>query len=131
MLQRFIKRYLKKKLNCSSPEDYHFLRWLAEHTKDEKATKNVLSDIALFMFKNNTDIPFTDIFVVDENIYVYTVRPGLWIGKAGHIMDEILHYINYDSSDNNVSNYKIQLLENTKGAEAEIITSIRVLNDFC
>jgi hypothetical protein len=62
---------------------------------------------------------------------VYTVRPGLWIGKAGHTMDEILHYINYDSSDNKVSNYKIQLLENKKGAEAEIITSIRVLNDFC
>jgi hypothetical protein len=115
----------------SHPKKYHFLRWLAECVKDVKKTDDALSGIAYYMMENKSDyLQFNDIFVIDDNVYVYTRRPGLWIGKGGRTIDAIEHRINYNLDGKKFYDFKLQLIENIHEADAEIAMTIRVLENY-
>ena len=130
-MKKLIKKYLKNKLQVSHPKKYHFLRWLAECVKDAKKTDDALSGIAYYMMENKSDyLQFNDIFVIDDNVYVYTRRPGLWIGKGGLTIDAIEHRINYNLDGKKFYDFKLQLIENIHEADAEIAMTIRVLENY-
>ena len=130
-MKKLIKKYLKRKLQVSHPKKYHFLRWLAECVKDVKKTDDALSGIAYYMMENKSDyLQFNDIFVIDDNVYVYTRRPGLWIGKGGQTLDAIEHRINYNLEGKKFYDFKLQLIENIHEADAEIAMTIKVLNNY-
>ena len=130
-MKRLIKKYLKSKLQGSHPKHYHFLRWLAECVKDAKKTDNALSGIAYYFMENKSNyLQYNDIFVIDDIIYVYTRRPGLWIGKGGETVHAIEHRINYNLDGKKFYNFEIHFLENVHEADAEIEMTMKVLRDY-
>ena len=129
-MKKLIKYYLKKHLDCSHPKNYYFLRFLSEMVKDDNTNNFVFAGIARFMFSNGINLPFSDIFVIDNTIYVYTLRPGLWIGRGGETIEKIKNEINSNTEGQRLHNYSIQLLEEYKNANHYIYHYVRVYNDF-
>ena len=135
LFKKCITKYLLKYFNGNSENYYYvrdhvkfylFLRWLSEFVKDEKDTMEVMTSIANYMYHNNLDLPFTDIFIVENIICICTIRPGLWIGKAGSIMDKITNNINFNVKGEKIHNFKITILETTKGAVIDIYNYMKV-----
>lgn len=95
-MKELIKKYLKKNLTGHPKKNYYFLRWLASLVETKYNTEYVSEMVALFQHydENRRKFPFTDLFVIDNTIYVYTLRPGLWIGKHGDTIEEIKKMIN-------------------------------------
>lgn len=113
-MKQLIKKYLKKKLNKSHPKHYYFLRWLANIVMDKEQTKDVCASIARWMYDNKYNLqklPLNDIFVLDNKIYIYTFRPGLWIGKAGSTVYSCEDSINHNVNGVKVHNYEIHFIE--------------------
>lgn len=114
IFKKYLKRFLKKFLNKNSRSEYQknylFYRWLASIAEDKKQTENICIYFALWMTKNNKqNNQFNDIFVIDDVIYLFTDRPGIWIGKHGDDIESLNKYINdkYDTE------YKIRIIEST------------------
>lgn len=141
IIKKYIIKYLLRYFNDNrSSKDYQyvrdhvrfylFLRWLAEFIKNEEDTEHVLSSIAHYMYYNHLNLPFTDIFVVGDVVSVCTTRPGFWIGKSGSTIDEITKKINFNLEGKQTHNFKITLLETTQGAVIDILTRIKIFNDY-
>jgi hypothetical protein len=139
IIKKHITKYLLKYFNGSSKNYYYvrdhvkfylFLRWLSEFVKNEEDTKDVMASIASFLYYKRLDLPFTDIFVVENVVCICTRRPGLWIGKAGCIMDEIIKKLNFNLKGEKIHNFEIQLLETTKGAVVDVYGYMKVLGDY-
>lgn len=121
-----IKKYLTKKFDCSHPKHYHFLRWLASLVMDNEEVKNVCMSIAYWMLNTKHDnllIYTHDIMVIDNNVYIYTYRPGLWIGKAGCIVYDCEDSINFNINNERIHNYTIHFIEIYKTPWAELYNS--------
>lgn len=129
-MKKLIKGYLKRHLNSAHPKNYYFLRFLSEMVKDDNSNNRVFAGIARFMSNNGINLPFSDIFVIDNIIYVYTLRPGIWIGRGGKTMDKIENEINYGTEGQRLHNYSIRLLEEYKNANHYIHQYACVYNDF-
>lgn len=121
LIKQIIKDYLKSKLNNNTfsynlrynHRKYLFLRWLAEICKEKQQTDDVIADIANYVQR---EIPrlasmFSDLFVIDNYVYIQTKYPGMWIGKGGSTIDAIADEINNDANGNKMYNYEIKLLE--------------------
>ena len=122
-IKKLIKRYLKKNLTAH-PKHYYFLRWLADLVKDNKQTDNVCAGIARWIYDTNENYlldKLNDLFVIDNNVYIYTYRPGLWIGKGGKTIDSLIHSLNYNIYNVKTHDYKIQLIEIHKQPYSEVI----------
>lgn len=141
IIKKYITKYLLKYFNNNrSPKNYQyvrdhirfylFLRWLSEFVKNEEDTKHVTASIASYMYYNNLNLPFTDIFVVGDVVCVCTIRPGFWIGKSGSTIDNITKTLNFNLEGKQTHNFKIILLETTQGAVVDILTRINTFNDY-
>lgn len=135
IIKKCLIKYLLKYFQGSSKNYYYqrdhlkfylFLRWLSEFVKNEEDTQDVMISLAHYMHYNRTVLPFTDIFVIENIVCVCTTRPGLWIGKSGSVMDSILKKLNFNIDDKKIHNFKIQLLETTRGAIADINSYINI-----
>lgn len=122
-----IKDYLKSQFNSTqmmyalrdNHRHYLFLRFLAELVKDEQKTEGVYMDIGNFIQGKLPRLAtlFTDIFVIDNYVYIQTPRPGLWIGKCGETIDAITREINHGEK----YDYEIKLLEDNTSPLYQII----------
>ncbi len=91
---KFLQKYLRNNLAKYHPKTYLFVRWIISLIEDEDEANDVVRYIALWMAHNDkVNNPFTDIFLVGDIIYIVTDRPGLWIGKYGKNMDDLIEYI--------------------------------------
>lgn len=138
IVKKCITKYLLKYFQGSSKNYYYqrdhikfylFLRWLSEFVKNEEDTQDVMIAIADYMYSNRIELPFTDIFVIENIVCVCTIRPGLWIGKSGSVMDGLLKRLNFNIDDKKIHNFKIQLLETTKGAIVDVYGYINVYDN--
>lgn len=121
LIKQIIKGYLKSKLNNNTfsynlrynHRKYLLLRWLAEICKEKQQTDNVIAGIARYIQREfpRLDAMFTDIFVIDNYVYIQTKYPGMWIGNGGSTIDAISDEINNDVNGNKKYNYEIKLLE--------------------
>ena len=112
-MRKLIKKYLHKKLHgVNHPKHYAFLRWLAEIVKDEITTNDVCHDLAYWLdFNPDFKGMLNDLFLIDNQIYIYTITPSLWIGKAGSTLEDVSNFLNHDDSGAKISNYEINLIE--------------------
>lgn len=81
---------------------------------DKEQTKDVCASIARWMYDNKYNLqklPLNDIFVLDNKIYIYTFRPGLWIGKAGSTVYSCEDSINHNVDGVKVHDYEIHFIE--------------------
>ena len=128
-----LKKLLKEELDTvhRHMEDYHLLRYIASVVDDKEKTKDVLCSIADWMFENDyVKLPFNDIFVIDDEVYIYTLRPGLWIGKAGKTIDNCIYRINHKVDGTKYRDLHINLIEARKNATAEIYNYMHVLKEI-
>ena len=141
LIKKYIIKYLLKYFNSNrSSKDYQcvrdhfkfylFLRWLAEFVKDKENTVHVIASIASYMYCNKLYLPFTDIFVVDNIVCIYTIKPSSWIGKAGCIVDKITEKMNFNLEGKQTHNFQIKFLETTKGAVNDIYNFKMVLGNI-
>lgn len=131
-----IEKYLIKHLT-SHPKHYHFLRWLVSLIEDRNKLIDVYGSLSGYFYHKQKDInynifnymQFIDIFVVDNNVYIYTQKPGMWIGKAGHTIDEIEDRMNLNVNGQKIHDYKIRLIEDNDSASYYINITINALNN--
>lgn len=129
-MKKIIKNYLAKKLNVSSPKNYAFLRWLVGFVERKEDKEDVLASIASWLYHGrHYNLPLTDLFVIDNTIYLYTMRPGLWIGKGGKTIDSCVDSINYNIDGEKVHDYQIQILEDVESPNVKINLYMRVYSD--
>lgn len=122
-MKGLVRKYIIKQFCKSrrpSSEKYIFLRWLAEKTKDRKETNDVICTIAYFLEETNTNLPYTDIFLVGKRVYIVTLRSGLWIGRGGSTVNNLLKRINYRLDGTKRSDYTIDFIE-PKDSAVELV----------
>ena len=126
MMKSLVRKYIVKqfcKSSRPSSEKYIFLRWLAEKTKDRKETNYVIRTIAYFLEETNLILPYTDIFLVGKRVYIVTVRPGLWIGKGGSVVNNLLKRINCGLDGTKNSDYSVDFIEPKDSAVELVLTT--------
>lgn len=122
LIKKFIQLQLKK---CrKNDKRYYFARFLAALVKNEKKTNDVIYTIANYfmIYNKGVKFEFDDIFVVGDVVYVQTIRPGYWIGKAGSTVDEITKLLNYNKFGEKIGNYEIRFIERLTSAKSRITT---------
>ena len=122
-----LKNILKECLTIH-PKDYHLLRYLVSVVEDADLTKDVRYSIASWMDSTNrTNYPFSDIFVVDNTVYVCTDRPGLWIGKGGETIDSLTDNLNTKVDGTKYRDLQVKFIENTNDAVSDVYGYIGML----
>ena len=124
ILKNWIKKYLKKHLNVH-PKNYYFLRWLADMGKNEKQMDDICAGVARWMYdtdESNLLGHLNDLFVVDNNVYIVTFRPGLWIGKSGQTVESLKHSLNYNIDGEKINDYDIRFIEVHKQPYSEVLS---------
>lgn len=127
-MKRFIIKYLRKHIGGRS-KNYHFWRWVASWFYNKENTEHILACISSYFYHNQKNFPtmeFTDIFVVDKDVYIYTRMPGIWIGKGGENIDKLEESFN---RGNTGEQYKIRIIEDLKSAQYHICLGLKVLYD--
>ena len=112
-MKKLIRKYLKKHLN-GHPKHYYFMRWLADIVRDKKQTDDICAGVARWM--HDTDESrllghLNDLFVIDNRVYIYTYRPGLWIGRGGETTMSLEHSLNHDVNGEKIHDYDIWFIE--------------------
>jgi hypothetical protein len=126
LIEKLIHRLLGK---CRKSQlRYLFARLLAEIVKDKDKTNDVLISIASYFIKYHSGekFQFNDIFVVGDIIYIYTFRPGYWIGKGGSEADRLLVECNYNARMEKVADYQLRFIELSNDATADITRYIHI-----
>ena len=110
---------------------YLFARLLAEIVKDKEATNGVLISIANYFVKYHDGVQFqyNDIFVVGNIVYIYTLRPGYWIGKGGSEADRLLVALNHNAKMEKITNYEIKFIQQYNDALCDITMYILILRE--
>ena len=114
--------------NKKETVNFYFLRWLAEINKNEKDTNYICNVIAKYMHGKKIVLPFLDIFVVDNNVYIYTQYPGKWIGEKGKDVDELQRMINNNKDGELVHDFKLNIIKPTKTNFNTIMNFLRGYN---
>jgi ribosomal protein S3 len=127
-MKKFIIKYLRKHIS-NRPKHYHFWRWVASWFYNKENTEHILACISSYFYHNEKKFPlidFTDIFVVNKDVYIYTRRPGLWIGLHGKTIDKLEESFN---RNNTGEQYKIRFIEDKTSAQYHICLGLQILYD--
>lgn len=112
-------------------EDYHFYRYMAYVIESKEKNKDIRHSIASWMcHSRHEDLPFSDIFVLDDEIYIYTYRPGLWIGRGGKTIDDCLYHINHKVDGTKYRDFKINLIESKNDALSEVYSYMSICQEY-
>ena len=52
-----------------------------------------------------------DILVLENDVYLYTKRPGIWIGKSGTTLKSLEDRMNHNLDGERIHDYKINIIE--------------------
>lgn len=53
----------------------------------------------------------TDILVLENDVYLYTKRPGMWIGKSGSTLKSLEDRVNHNLDGEKIHDYEINIIE--------------------
>lgn len=130
LIENYIEKWLAKKGRAKvfgrrTPyTKYLFARWVVELFSDKNKMKDAIFSISYYVYITNLKLTFTDIFVVGNTVYVFTERPGFWIGKGGQTYDEIVKKLNFNINGEQIANYKLELVEDRKSPNFEFSSSL-------
>lgn len=142
-----MKKYIKKKiakricayftknyqLKNSNKKQYQILRWIVDLIADEYESSLNLFKVSLYLDTNNVNTQFTDVFTVDNTVFILTMFPGMWIGTGGSISREIENTINTNSNGEKTRNYEVRPIEDLNSATQQIYSNLKQfknLRDF-
>ena len=75
---------------------------------------NVCGLISIWLDETNNAIntyQLTDIIVLENDVYLYTKRPGLWIGKSGSTLKSLEDRMNHNLDGERIHDYSINIIE--------------------
>ena len=120
------EHYVIKSFNkLKDRPNFYFLRWMADIHKDKKVTDYVCQMIAKYITSKEHKLPFLDVFVVDDNVFIYTPYPGKWIGKKGTDVDELQNTLNHNAKGEETHQFKVRIIEPTKTNYNAVMGHIR------
>ena len=142
-----MKKYIKKKiakricayftknyqLKNSNKKQYQILRWIVDLIADEYESSLNLFKVSLYLDTNNVNTQFTDVFTVDNTVFILTMFPGMWIGTGGSISREIENTINTNSNGEKTRNYEVRPIEDLNSPTQQIYSNLKQfknLRDF-
>jgi len=108
-VKKYIKNYLKKHLG-SYKKNFWLLRFLSDLVMDMEIVDHVCENISVWMYHNNVNYPVNDVIVIDNLVYIYTHKPGLWIGKGGSNVHSLEKYL-YANDIKTAYKWKIRFIE--------------------
>lgn len=136
MLKTLLKNYLKKRLT-PHPKHYYLYRWLVSLIEDKEQIDGVCCAIsywALSSVENGKLFQYIkDVFVLDNQVYIYTDGPGFLIGPHGRVVNSIKQEINYtynDVDDEKTTNYEVNFIEMNNVSYTRILHYIHVRADY-
>lgn len=111
LLVKYLNRSLR--FRPKSYLKYLSIRLIAELVKDKESTQYVIDKIADYIYYEKLDkvILFSDIFVLGDEVYILTVRPGIWIGKQGATINELKTNLNVDVRGKLIHKYHLNLID--------------------
>lgn len=125
-MKKLIRKYLKKHLKREN-KYYYFYRWFVSISKDKTQTKDMFYAVASWFSKNTDKVNLInnlqDIYVVDNVLYIVTLRPGLWIGKHGSIINSLIDHLKQENP-----NIEVRLIED-RGELCEFVNTLYVCNN--
>ena len=115
MMKKLIVKFIDKRIVSPEKYNYFFYRWLISILSNKQVNKNLLSGLIGYFEKSTGNFPFTDIFVLGKKVYIYTIKPGVWIGKRGYRINDLKRYLNsYLEFD------KIEIIEDKQSLSSKI-----------
>ena len=115
----------------SHMEDYHLYRYIASFVESRERNEDIRHSIASWMVHSkHENLPFNDIFVIDDEVYIYTYRPGLWIGKGGKTIDDCTYHINHKVDGTEYRKLNIHLIEIRNDAVSDVYRYMRVCQPY-
>ena len=84
-MKKLFINFVENRIVNPKKHNHFFYRWLIGLITDKDETKNVFFQIANYLTNQYSlsSYDFTDIFVLNNKVYIYTRTPGFWIGKGG------------------------------------------------
>ena len=76
--------------------------------------RNVCSLISIWLIeteKTTSTYQLTDIIVLGNDVYLYTKRPGMWIGKSGSTLKSLEDRMNHNLDGVRIHDYRINIIE--------------------
>ena len=76
--------------------------------------RNACSLISIWLIeieKTTSTYQLTDIIVLGNDVYLYTRRPGMWIGKSGSTLKSLEDRMNHNLDGVRIHDYKIHIIE--------------------
>ena len=61
--------------------------------------------------KTTNTYQLTDILVLGNDVYLYTKRPGIWIGKFGSTLKSLEDRVNHNLDGDKIHDYSINIIE--------------------
>ena len=61
--------------------------------------------------KSTSTYQLTDILVLGNDVYLYTKRPGIWIGKSGTTLKSLEDRVNHNLDGDKIHDYSINIIE--------------------
>lgn len=61
--------------------------------------------------KSTSAYQLTDILVLGNDVYLYTKRPGIWIGKFGSTLKSLEDRVNHNLDGDKIHDYSINIIE--------------------
>lgn len=124
-MKKILYNFLKKRIKNPRKYNYYFYRWIIDSVINKEEVNDVIRSISYWMtkddYKSRLSTYLTDIFVMNNDIYLYTRRPGLWIGKCGSNIDDLVHSVNFNINDERIHNYKIEIIEDTNSNTTNLV----------
>ena len=128
-MKNLIKDFITKRIIRPKKYNYFFYRWLVSILYENKNDSAIISFFA-WMYVHQQKFEFTDIFVIDNIVYIYTNRPGEIIGKGGETIDDITDKMNTNAKGEKINNYKIQIIEDLQSQRANMYVYFNVMTDY-
>ena len=96
--------------------DLNFYRIKSEsfNYSTKEQYRNVCDLIRIWLIeteKTITTYQLTDILVLGNDVYLYTKRPGMWIGKSGSTLKSLEDRMNHNLDGERIHDYKIHIIE--------------------
>ena len=61
--------------------------------------------------KSTSTYQLTEILVLGNDVYLYTKRPGIWIGKFGSTLKSLEDRVNHNLDGDKIHDYSINIIE--------------------
>ena len=102
--------------NIEYDPDLNFYALKSESCKysTKKQYIDVCGLISIWLIETENSLntyQLTDIIVLENDVYLYTKRPGWWIGKSGSTLKSLEDRMNHNLDGERIHDYSINIIE--------------------